>query len=128
MVRKPRRITSETAAVLDLLARDPGKYWYGLEIITATGLPSGSCYPILIRLDERGFLESITEDRTVAAREGRRPRRYYRVRPGARDAVEQMLAEWREAMEGRHLPSPRPASPSPDGVMRRPLTGVPNLR
>jgi DNA-binding PadR family transcriptional regulator len=100
--------------VLDLLAREPEKFWYGLEIIAATGLPSGSCYPILIRLDDRGLLESFSEDRAVAARDGRHARRYYRLRQEARDTAEQMLSEWNEAMARRRVPLPRPkARPRP---------------
>jgi len=55
MVTKPRRLSPQALAVLSAL--DPGEWRYGLEIASATGLKSGSLYPSLIRLSERGFLE-----------------------------------------------------------------------
>jgi PadR family transcriptional regulator PadR len=56
MTSRQRRPSAQTLAVLDAL-RD-GDWSYGLEIAGVTGLKSGSLYPILARLDERGLLES----------------------------------------------------------------------
>jgi len=47
---------------------------FGFEIMEATGLPSGTVYPALRRLDALGFVESSWED-DQGAREANRPRR-----------------------------------------------------
>lgn len=54
---------------------------YGFDIIERTGLPSGTVYPTLGRLEERGYLEAEWEDRETADEEGRPRRRYYRLTP-----------------------------------------------
>ena len=45
----------------------------------ATGLPSGTVYPILRRLDREGLLESTWEKHAEAQKEQRPPRRYYEI-------------------------------------------------
>jgi DNA-binding PadR family transcriptional regulator len=45
----------------------------------ATGLPSGTVYPILRRLDREGLLTSTWEKQATAQREQRPPRRYYEI-------------------------------------------------
>ncbi|NKB86676.1 MAG: PadR family transcriptional regulator [Acidobacteria bacterium] len=54
-------------------------YRYGFDIMEATGLPSGTVYPALRRLDRDGFLSSDWEDRAEALTQQRPPRRYYEV-------------------------------------------------
>jgi PadR family transcriptional regulator PadR len=65
-----------------LLAPDDAR-WYGLQVIEATGLPSGTVYPILARLETAGFFTGEWEQIDAAAH-GRPPRRYYRWTPGGR--------------------------------------------
>jgi DNA-binding PadR family transcriptional regulator len=69
-------LTYPTALVLQALARG---YHYGFDIMDATGLPSGTVYPILRRLDREGLLTSAWEKAAVAQREQRPPRRYYEI-------------------------------------------------
>lgn len=52
---------------------------YGLDIVTHTGLPSGTVYPTLGRLKRRGLVDASWEDQRHAEREGRPRRRYYRL-------------------------------------------------
>jgi DNA-binding PadR family transcriptional regulator len=52
---------------------------HGFDIINATGLPSGTVYPALARLEHDGLVESRWEDQKVAHKEKRPPRRYYAV-------------------------------------------------
>ena len=52
---------------------------YGFDIMDATGLPSGTVYPILGRLERDGYVRSKWESHTVAQREKRPPRRYYEI-------------------------------------------------
>ncbi len=69
---------------------------YGLEIVTSTGMPSGTVYPTLGRLKKGGLVRSRWEDQRAAEREGRPRRRYYELTPdGAealRDGVRRMSA------------------------------------
>jgi len=86
-------LTFPTAQVLQALARG---FHYGFDIMDATGLPSGTVYPILRRLDREGLLKSTWEKQATAAREQRPPRRYYEI-TGSGEA---MLAD---AVERYHV-------------------------
>jgi DNA-binding PadR family transcriptional regulator len=79
-----RKLSPQTIAVLDALAGEPGAWLYGLQIIAATGLKSGSLYPILIRLGERGLLES---QWLAPEKPGRPPRHAYRLTGLGRSAL-----------------------------------------
>jgi DNA-binding PadR family transcriptional regulator len=72
------RITPAVALVATALLDDPGGDHYGLELMTATGLASGSLYPILQRLRKAGWVETRWEDLDPVAA-GRPARRYYRL-------------------------------------------------
>jgi DNA-binding PadR family transcriptional regulator len=52
---------------------------HGFDVINATGLPSGTVYPALARLEHEGLVESRWEAHKVAQKEKRPPRRYYDV-------------------------------------------------
>jgi len=52
---------------------------YGFDIVDVTGLPGGTVYPALSRLQRDGLLSSSWEAVTIARSEGRPPRRYYSV-------------------------------------------------
>jgi len=70
------RFSSQTLSVLAALAADPASWLHGYLIAKQTGLASGTLYPILIRLAERGLLESSWEEEQPAGR----PRRHlYRL-------------------------------------------------
>ena len=71
-------LTYPTAAVL--LAIRSG-HRYGFDIMDATGLPDGTVYPILRRLERRGVLTGAWEDEAAAASEQRPQRRYYELTP-----------------------------------------------
>jgi PadR family transcriptional regulator len=78
----PRGISFTTVTVLHAVASGSG---YGFDVIDATGLPSGTVYPALARLERDGLVRSEWEDATAAREEKRPPRRYYRVTaPGSR--------------------------------------------
>jgi DNA-binding PadR family transcriptional regulator len=58
---------------------------YGFDVIDRTGLPSGTVYPALSRLERDGYVKSAWETAADAHAEGRPARRYYRVTaPGLR--------------------------------------------
>lgn len=62
--------------MLAALAADPSAWSYGYELGRNVGLRSGSLYPILVRLSDRGLLESRWES---DAPPGRPPRHLYRL-------------------------------------------------
>lgn len=69
-------ITFPTGQVLQALASG---YHYGFDIMDATGLPSGTVYPILRRLDGEGLVQSRWEKQADAQKALRPPRRYYAI-------------------------------------------------
>jgi PadR family transcriptional regulator, regulatory protein PadR len=71
-------MTTPTLRVLAALLADPLGEHYGLELSRAAGLPSGTVYPILARLEGAGWLVGAWEEIDQQA-EGRRRRRYYRL-------------------------------------------------
>jgi DNA-binding PadR family transcriptional regulator len=81
-------LTYPTAAVL-LAIREGHRY--GFDVMDATGLPDGTVYPILRRLERRGVLEGAWEDEGKARAEQRPPRRYYRLTPLGEESVLEVL-------------------------------------
>jgi PadR family transcriptional regulator PadR len=68
---------SHTAALI-LQAVESG-FMYGFSIMEATGLPSGTVYPAMRRLERDRLIASRWEKQSVADAEGRPPRKYYKV-------------------------------------------------
>src|SRR4029453_5142766 len=66
----------QTLRVFEALLGQPDLWRYGYDLSKQTGLPSGTLYPILIRLSGRGFLETRWEEPEVP---GRPPRHLYRL-------------------------------------------------
>ena len=77
-----RRPSAQTAAVLQALAADPGRWRYGYDLCIQLGIRAGSMYPILIRLADRGLLETSWETGRVS---GRPARHLYRLTAAGRD-------------------------------------------
>ena len=74
---------------LQILGAIRGGVSYGLDIVTRTGMPSGTVYPTLGRLKKSGLVKTRWEDQRVAEREGRPRRRYYELTgQGAKALVE----------------------------------------
>lgn len=101
---EPLRVTLQTLQVLRVLLDDPTDEHYGLEISKNAGLPTGSIYPILARLEAAGWVVSEWENIDEAT-EGRRRRRYYRL---TSDGVE--IAR-REVLQAQRSLSPAPSRP-----------------
>ncbi len=58
-------------------------YIYGYTVMEVTGLPSGTVYPALRRLERDQLIRSQWERESIANAELRPPRKYYKVtRPG----------------------------------------------
>lgn len=73
---RTRRPSAQTVAVLLALADDPTSWRYGYELCQQVGLKAGSMYPILMRLADRGLLETTWETDVPS---GRPPRHLYRL-------------------------------------------------
>jgi PadR family transcriptional regulator PadR len=86
------RITYTTALVLQALLHD---HHHGFDVMAATGLPSGTVYPILRRLDAAGAVRSRWEDEATARQEQRPARRYYDLTTGGRALAREALARYR---------------------------------
>ena len=75
MVRT-RRSSPQTVALVLVLAAEPTAWRYGYQLVTELGMKSGSLYPILMRLADRGLLDAAWETST---RPGQPPRHLYRL-------------------------------------------------
>lgn len=74
-------------ATMILYAIDAG-YIYGLSIMEATGLPSGTVYPALRRLEASKLVRSAWESQRVADKEQRPARKYYKLTGAGNSVVE----------------------------------------
>lgn len=97
------RMTVPTALILGAIAEGAR---YGFDIMDATGLPSGTVYPALRRLESRDCLRSTWEDARVALDAGRPRRRVYDLTEAGRallPAARQRLAALPGLSGGRIL-------------------------
>lgn len=86
---RSRTLSPQTVAVLLALAADPTTWQYGYVLCRQTGLKAGSLYPILMRLADRGMLETAWEHDAPA---GRPPRHLYRLSGQGLDAAVALAA------------------------------------
>jgi PadR family transcriptional regulator, regulatory protein PadR len=86
MVMTRRRAHSpQTVRVLAALAEEPATWRHGYDLCADLELKSGSLYPILIRLCDRGIVDS----RWESPEGGRPPRHLYRLTAaGLQEAVD----------------------------------------
>src|SRR5215207_2932574 len=71
-----RRPSPQTTAVVLALVEQPATWRYGYGLCRQLDLKAGSVYPILMRLADRGLLETAWERDAPA---GRSPRHLYRL-------------------------------------------------
>lgn len=88
----PASLSHASTAVVQAVAQG---YQHGFDIIRVTGLPSGTVYPALRRLEEARYLTSGWEDPRVAQEAGRPARKYYEVTPAGRDALAEAVARYK---------------------------------
>ena len=94
MVAGPR-MTLQTQLVLRAFLHEPAQERYGLRLCEETGLPSGTIYPIVARLEQAGWVESRWEDPREHITEGRPRRRYYRLTDDGAEQARVALARVR---------------------------------
>jgi PadR family transcriptional regulator, regulatory protein PadR len=96
--------SAQALSVLASLSAEPQAWLHGYGIAKHTGLKSGSLYPILIRLADRGLVEERWEDEQPAGR----PRRHlYRLTSDGLAAATTALAA---APAGARVTRRRPAA------------------
>jgi DNA-binding PadR family transcriptional regulator len=89
-VTRTRRPSPQTLAVLLALAEQPQEWRYGYDLCTSLGLQAGSIYPILMRLADRGYLETSWDTERAA---GRPPRHLYRLTGAGRVYAEESTVD-----------------------------------
>jgi PadR family transcriptional regulator PadR len=93
-----RRPSITAVSVLQAIANG---FEYGFDIIDQTGLPSGTVYPALSRLERDGLVRSAWEDETAAHAEGRPARRYYSLTARGVRALSEAAAFYRALLPVR---------------------------
>jgi PadR family transcriptional regulator, regulatory protein PadR len=88
--------SAQTIRLLTALGRQGRRWRYGYDLSKENGLKSGSLYPILIRLADRGLLETDWESEPPR---GRPPRHLYRL-TSAGEARLALRAENVQAKDG----------------------------
>ena len=118
---KPRReFSPQTLSVLAALYERPSRWQHGYALASTTGLKSGTLYPILIRLADRGLVEACWQEEPQPGR----PRRHlYRLTAdGLASATGALAASAQPQPSGRvtaaagasdaRKPNGRPAAPA----------------
>ena len=80
-------------AVLVLQTISSG-YSYGFDIMEITGLPSGTVYPALRRLEQQELIKSRWETEHTAFADQRPARKYYQLTRQGKDALAQALQRY----------------------------------
>ncbi|MEO0425585.1 MAG: PadR family transcriptional regulator [Pseudomonadota bacterium] len=75
MARK-RKLSEKARLVLAVMLRSAGRWSHGYDLSKETGVRSGTLYPLLLRLEEQGYLEAQWQE---ATERGRPPRHAYRL-------------------------------------------------
>lgn len=88
-----KRVTTPLLMVVRELLKEPRDERWGYELSQATGLAPGTIQPILTRLEAEGWLDVRWEPVGEALREGRRPRRLYRLTGAGAVAARALLDE-----------------------------------
>jgi len=85
-------------------------YLYGFDISDITGLPSGTVYPALRRLEEAGYLTSKWEHPKISQAEPRPARKYYELTRPGREALAEALKRYRilEQAQLKKVRQPKP--------------------
>jgi DNA-binding PadR family transcriptional regulator len=94
---------SHTAAMI-LQAVNAG-YIYGFSVMEMTGLPSGTVYPAMRRLERDELIQSHWEQQSIADAEQRPPRKYYKLTTVGKLTLES--SRKRYPLLARLIPSPQ---------------------
>ena len=84
---RSRNFSPQTCSVLQVMFNSNPDWRHGYDLSQETGVASGTLYPMLIRLAERGLLESCWGESETP---GRPPRHMYRLSPQGVELVRNM--------------------------------------
>src|ERR1700677_5164408 len=87
-MQRNRPPSAQSIRVLRALAAEPAQWRYGYDLANDVHLKSGSLYPILVRLADRGLLETSWEPGVGS----RPPRHLYRLTSAGREFVAVLIA------------------------------------
>lgn len=87
---RPQNASRQTRELLVVLLAQPRTWRHGYELSQETGLKSGTLYPLLIRLNDHGLLDSKWRE---PERPGRPPRHVYRLTAGGLALARQLTEE-----------------------------------
>lgn len=73
---RPRSLSPAARTILSALLERAGAWSYGYDLAKVAGVKSGTLYPLLIRLEQGGYLEAEWQPPSVP---GRPPRHAYRL-------------------------------------------------
>ncbi|MFJ8348972.1 PadR family transcriptional regulator [Streptomyces sp. NPDC094153] len=104
-MKTPFKITGATLDVLEVLIL--GDELHGFAVAKAAGKPTGSVYPILLRLEEAGWVESRWE--TEHPETGRPRRRFYKLTADGITSAQAIVKERRGQVSARQGPKLGPA-------------------
>src|SRR5450432_949980 len=84
MIEAPK-LSHTAALILQAIQMGVG---YGFSIMEMTGLPSGTVYPAMRRLERDELIRSQWERQSIADAEQRPQRKYYKLTPAGRTKLE----------------------------------------
>jgi DNA-binding PadR family transcriptional regulator len=102
MMEAPK-LSHTAALILQSIGAGQG---YGFSVMEMTGLPSGTVYPAMRRLERDGLIRSQWERQSIADAEQRPVRKYYKLTRSGRDALEASRKRYpllAKLMEGREV-------------------------
>lgn len=84
-------------------------FTFGFDIVDVTGMPGGTVYPALRRLEEAGYLTSQWEKQRVAQSELRPRRKYYEITESGREILAAAVKRYRllDQSQRAHLRNPK---------------------
>ena len=94
------KLSHTAALILHAISAGDG---YGFSVMETTGLPSGTVYPALRRLERDGLIRSQWERQSIADEQQRPPRKYYKLTRSGRAALD--AAQSRYPLLARLIPA-----------------------
>jgi PadR family transcriptional regulator len=108
------KLTHTSALILQTIGAG---YLYGFDIMEATGLPSGTVYPALRRLEQQSLIQSRWEKESKALAEQRPARKYYRLTAAGERALVKAVQRYPLLQHIARPDRPKSEKPEPDKPM-----------
>jgi PadR family transcriptional regulator, regulatory protein PadR len=86
---RSRALSNQAHQALALLADAHPDWLHGYDLMKASGVKSGTLYPLLMRLETQGYLEAQWQESST----GRPPRHVYRLTPSGLEMLRQSLSK-----------------------------------